>query len=163
MTYRVYYHKIHRTAAQATFTEQALRQSDIPLRFHFMATVEAETPDDVFRTFNVDHRNPLATPDGQKIVERSETFHTSMSVNDVLYCVEEDTWMRCGNFGWKTMSDGAFNEWLIMVRRLVKDLELTDPDEDLPDVFPQSWVVIGHFEIGLTPEQTAYLIQSEGI
>lgn len=164
MIYRVYYRKIERTAERSAFAEVPIRQSDIPERFYFMATVEAETANDVFRMFNnIGHVNPLTTPDGQKLVERSKTFHTSMSVNDVLYCGEADTWLQCANHGWKTIDDGAFTEWLTTVRRLVTDLELTEPDEDLPDVFPQSWVVIKHFEAGLTPEQTAYLIQSEGI
>lgn len=163
MTYRVYYHKTERSVSRSSFEEAPFLQADIPKQYFYMTTLRVWSVDDVFRIMNNDELNPLTTEEGQKLVTQSGTYHTSMCVNDVVYIVEEERWYRCAGLGWVEMNDGAFIEWLTMVRRLVKNLELTDPDEDLSDAFPQSLVVIKHFEAGLTPEQTAYLVQSEGI
>ncbi len=88
----------------------------------------------------------------------------------MLYEVETGKWYRCRAMGWAEMADCTFIDWLAETRRLVTELELTSfelesdksEDELLNDYFSPG-MFINRFEAGLTPEQTAYLIQSEGI
>lgn len=88
--YKVYYQKA--VEGQRMFEEKDFNPNELSKTHAEMATVMASEGfagmEDIFRMMN-GPENPLATPGGQSWVAATETWHTSMSVNDVL--VDQET------------------------------------------------------------------------
>lgn len=106
--YMVFYQKIPNNKDGRMFDEAfVVTKEDIPTRYSYMATVEAEKGlEEVFMIMNGMHytiKNPLGTPDGQRLVELSGTGHTSMSVNDIVVDLNTGAIYRVKGMGFEVL------------------------------------------------------------
>lgn len=85
VAYKVFYQKA--VEGQRMFDEKEFSPNELNKTHAYMATVMAAPGfrgmEEIFMLMNGPN-NPLATPGGQSWVAATETWHTSMSVNDIV-------------------------------------------------------------------------------
>ena len=101
--YMVFYQKVPTDGGHMFDNYKIVVEGEIPTKYSYMGTVEADDLEHVFSLMNHPFINPLATDSGQFLVEMSGTGHTSMSVNDVIVDLKTQTIYQVQETGFRVV------------------------------------------------------------
>ncbi len=158
-TYKIFYLRPTQQARLLIDIPDSIRLSIIPNQiledYAYIRTIQAEDLEDVFRT----QQGEVWSPNGEarNLIKAAGAAHTSMSMNDITYCVEDDSWHLCITHGWYKLEVYGWHKAMVSVlekdiqacyETLDKAMNLTNPvlqflsfvrsDEDVPDTLRDS-------------------------